>query len=810
MQYRIYIQIFTFLLLLTGCKYSPLLQKDKYLLQNQSIKGNKFLKKENFELLIKQKPNRKLPIIGTKPYLYFYLLGEKAFDKGKVEKRLINENNSFQKKLALLSANDSIKLKKLNLNHNKKINKLNEQLNEGNYLMRVVGEPPVYLDLQVIQKTADEMTTYLQTKGYFFGEVGYKIDTIGRLGYVSYLVNEKEAYKIRNLKYEVKDSILFNFLKTTSDLSFVKESQNYDEENLNLERERIYRLLKNNGYYDFTRQYIFVDVDTIGLKNQIDVTIIIQNPQKDSFHKQYAIKSIFMILDRNNKRRSKLQVDTVIYNKVRFEYYYRYYSKRVLESKIVIKEKALYSMQNTQKTQNRVSQLDMFSFVNLNYTKVGDSLIAYLNTSSLSRYQLSDEWGVTTNINQQIPGPFGSITFLNRNTFKGCEVFDLNIRGGIEGQASALDANIIYRTRELSGNSSLTLPKLLLPGRYRFIFNDFNPKTRFTLSYINTERPEYLRTNLRGNISYIVQPGLYSRLVITPLEVNIVNADILDRQFQLRLIDLSARGNNLLTSFTRSIITNMGVTYTYNNNDLTKNKRAHFFRATGEFGGLMPNLLSQIINEDAISKSDSLFGLPYFKYWKIQADYRFYQPIGKKNTLAFRVMSGIVAPYDGFSFLPYEKYFFSGGSNSNRAWSPRRLGPGSYAIRNSDGSISYSFEQPGEIIIEANLEARFKIYKFIAGAAFTDIGNVWAREKSASRPNAEFKFDRFYREIAVGAGLGLRLDFSFLIFRLDAGIKMYDPAREEGEKLRINKITWGNLLGQKEQTIYNISIGYPF
>ncbi len=811
MRYRIYIQILTFLFLITGCKYSPLLQKDRYLLHKQSIKGNKHIKKEQFELLIKQKPNRKLPIIGTKPYLYFYLLGEKAYDKKKIERRIVDLNITFNKKMDMLSPEkDSIKIKKLNAKHNRKLGKLNEQLSDGNYLMRVMGEPPVYLDQQVLENTAAEMTTYLQTKGYFFGEVTFKIDTIGRLGYVSYLINEKQVFKIRNLIYDIKDTSISRIINADKE-TLVKANQNYDEENLTKERERIYKLLKNNGYFDFTRQYVYMDVDSIGLKNQIDLVIYVQNPTKSTFHTQYAVKSIYMIIDKNNKRRSKPRVDTILFNGVNYEYYYRYYSKRVINSKIAIKAKELYNLTNSQKTQNRISQLDMFSFVNLNYQKVdGDSLIAYINTSSLSRYQLSDEWGVTTNINQQIPGPFGSITFLNRNTFKGCELFDFNIRGGIEGQASALDANIIYRTRELSSNSSLTLPKLLLPGKYRFIFNDFNPKTKFTLSYINTERPEYIRTNIRGNYSYIVQPGFYSRLIITPLEVNIVNAKILDPLFQTRLVELSAKGNNLLTSFTRSIITNMGLTYTYNNNDLTKNRRAHFFRATAEFGGLMPNLLSQIVNEETISKRDSLFGLPYFKFWKLQADYRFYQPIGKKNTIAFRIMSGIVAPYDGYSFLPYEKYFFSGGSNSNRAWSPRRLGPGSYAVKNADGSISYSFEQPGEIIMEANLEGRFKIYKFIAGAIFSDVGNVWAREKTASRPNAEFKLDRFYREIAVGAGLGIRLDFSFLIFRLDAGIKMYDPGREEGEKLRINKISLANILGKGEQTIYNISIGYPF
>ena len=161
--------------------------------------------------------------------------------------------------------------------------------------------------------------------------------------------------------------------------------------------------------------------------------------------------------------------------------------------------------------------------------------------------------------------------------------------------------------------------------------------------------------------------------------------------------------------------------------------------------------------------------------------------------------------------LPYEKYFFAGGSTSIRAWQPRRLGPGSFTPEtNEDGTFDYRFEQPGEILFEAMFEYRRKLFGYFDGAIFVDAGNTWTFAEDPSREGAEFKADRFYKEIAIGTGIGLRMDFEFLVLRLDMGIKAYDPARPVNERFILDKLSLKNPLGESGQQVFNIGIGYPF
>jgi outer membrane protein assembly factor BamA len=190
-------------------------------------------------------------------------------------------------------------------------------------------------------------------------------------------------------------------------------------------------------------------------------------------------------------------------------------------------------------------------------------------------------------------------------------------------------------------------------------------------------------------------------------------------------------------------------------------------------------------------------------------------PAGRKSSWAFRVNVGVARPYGKSEVLPYEKFFFIGGTNSIRAWPSRRLGPGSdLDSLNADGNVeyraNYNFEEPGDILLETSAEYRFDIISFLEGAVFVDAGNIWVWKSQLQKPEGDFKFNRFYKEIAVGTGFGLRLDFSFLILRFDVGIKAYDPGKPAGQKNMLKNISWKRPLGEKQQTLLNVGIGYPF
>jgi outer membrane protein assembly factor BamA len=202
----------------------------------------------------------------------------------------------------------------------------------------------------------------------------------------------------------------------------------------------------------------------------------------------------------------------------------------------------------------------------------------------------------------------------------------------------------------------------------------------------------------------------------------------------------------------------------------------------------------------------------FFRYAKINIDYRHSSPFNSRVTMAYRAHLGVAVPYGDNKTLPYEKFFFAGGSNSIRAWEPRRLGPGSFIPVDSTGlNYNNDFEQPGEILFESSIEFRHRLFSFLYGAIFVDIGNVWTLRNDPSRPGAQFEFQNFFREVAVGAGYGVRMDFSFLILRLDAAWKIYDPGKQNrtgnfdpGGSFELPQVTNYNRL------VWNLGIGYPF
>ncbi len=246
---------------------------------------------------------------------------------------------------------------------------------------------------------------------------------------------------------------------------------------------------------------------------------------------------------------------------------------------------------------------------------------------------------------------------------------------------------------------------------------------------------------------------------------------------------------------------------TWNNNYGVAQKSSTFIRTTFESGGTLLNFYSPKFIQDQ--------GLEPYQYLRFSFDFRKNEVITKNSSFAYRFNSGIGYAYSPNKVLPYEKNFFAGGSNSVRAWRPRRLGLGSDPPPVStnipgNGYFDYSFEKPGQLLLEGSVEWRQKLIGFVNYALFVDAGNVWALQTS-SNPNASFAFNKFYKEFGVGTGFGLRFDFTFLILRFDVGIKAWDPARPEGERF----VLWDARFVKPysinhEPVIYNIGIGYPF
>ncbi len=785
--------------------------KDEYLLSSVETKGAKAVSKDKFTPLYQQKPNRKLFILGSKPYFYFYIIGSSLQFKDKIEKKKEKVRLKYDRKIA----KDSLHPKHvayLKDVKEEKLTKLDRREKEGNGFMRTFGEAPAIADKYRLERTAEMMQQMLKAKGYFHNQVKTIYDTTGKKIAVLYRVEEGQAHKIDTITYEVANTKVESLMLLEANHSAVRIGRRLDESSLVQERDRIDKLLKDNGYFGFDKQSVSYVVDTNASPFSASVHLKIVSDSNSAIFRQYRIGTITCLLEYSKFAKNKL--DTIWYDKVQFVQAKNRFGKKVIAGKIKFRPDDYYSQEKTTNTQLNLSNLDNFKYVDVRYVVANDSTLnMFIVLNSNKKYQITDEWGL--NVTQGLPGPQGSISFLNRNVLRGCENVDASIRYGIEGVASATDANVVYKTAEGSVDVGITFPQMYFPTKLRFKFNNYFPKTRFSFSFNNIVRPEYSRRNYKLAVNYTFIRNTYSRYILSIADLNVVQTPYKTQSFNDYLQTLLLQGNTLYTSFLPSFVSSMHFTYLYNNNDFTRFVNGRFLRLFAETGGTSLRFFEQRLKETKIINSDDLlFGeLSYYKFLKFSADYRIYRSVLPKSQFAFRLNGGLAFSSSENRTLPYEKYFFSGGSNSIRAWRPRRLGPGSQAPVNklANGSFDYKFEQPGEIILEASAESRFKIIKFIEGAVFADFGNVWRLGTSlTSEESGQFNPTRFYKEIAVGTGVGLRFNFTFILVRFDLGMKVYDPAYKVAERFVVKQWSYTNIINRKEFGILNIGIGYPF
>ncbi|MDO7886242.1 BamA/TamA family outer membrane protein [Hymenobacter cheonanensis] len=517
-------------------------------------------------------------------------------------------------------------------------------------------------------------------------------------------------------------------------------------------------------------------------------------------------------------------------------------SPSILARQVAVRPGQLYNQARTQRTQRQLSNLDMFRFNTVSYRKVAPAsppdapaadssqvltpgtasparapsyLDATVTTSPSPRFSETTELGGTYVAG--LVGPFANLRLKWRNPFGGAEVLELSGRAGVEGQLTQLgDSNgttAATYTVQYGATASLLLPQFLTPFHLGNFLANYQPRTRLALSTTYTSSNYYTRSNTELTFDYLWQTSAYQQYIFTPVDLGLVRTRNISDFYQRRLNDLRVnQGSPLYRSFLPIYEPSFSFTSLYNSNDLNQTRSAHFLRIFVELGGLTRGLYR---NEKWFEDT----GLSVYNFAKLTVDYRRYYKLSPLTYLAWRLNGGVAhaltesidpSPLPGQPaqlryILPYDKYLFAGGSNSVRAWSPRRLGTGAYATLLPNGNRDYYTEQPGEVLLEGSLEYRFPVYSFIKGALFTDFGNVWALQNDANRPGADFRLDSFYKQFAVGSGFGIRMDFTFLILRFDIATKVYDPT-ETAAPWRLQNA----LRHVDNQTVVNVGLGYPF
>ncbi|WP_449577937.1 translocation and assembly module lipoprotein TamL [Pontibacter diazotrophicus] len=804
------------MLCVQSCVPTRYIGEDERLLVSIQPEGLETVEPTAIQALYQQEPNRM--VLGSTPYLALYNFGKRFYDPQQIQARIEKQEARMQQQIEE-AGTDSAKIQRLRLKFESRIDRLQERKTEGNFLMQL-GEPPTIYDSTLMEKTMDQIDIYLNAKGYFNHQTDYEKEVKrDKLVYITINIEENAPYRYTEFNYGIPDGDIRQLVQATAHRSLLQLGDKYDEDVLTAERDRLYSLLRNRGYYDFARAYIEFEVDTSSTGRAATIKTNIQNPEQDSTHRLYTINEVYFKTDED---RFGIPRDTIVYNGINYVAYRHRFSPGILDKKIDIYPGQRFSQLRTSTTQRKLAELDVFQFNNVLYSRIDattDSsylLNAYINALPAKKFQETLEIGL--NYTERIPGPFSSIRLRIRNIFGGAENLDIGLRGGIEGQASFTDPNRAVLIKEFGADVSLSFPVILFPFTNRSLLSEYSPRTRFYTGYTSSDREQYTRTNYQLGLDYIWQitrnplrPPVM-QFIFSPVNLNIVQGEILDNNFRQNLINNSEGSRSLIESFSDGIISFVGFNFIYNTNDFTQTRNAHYFRTLVEVGGLSRQLGLDI----------GYNNLQTFQYAKINPDFRRYIPLGGKRYFVYRVNGGVASPILDSEVLPYEKHFFAGGASSVRAWQSRRLGLGSYASvrpveeNGNDGAYTvgverdYSLEQPGEVLLEANVEYRFNIFSFLNGALFVDAGNVWLLQEDVNRPKANFDFNRFYKELAVGTGFGIRFDLAVLILRFDLATKVYDPAGLYGNKFILNDFRFSDFFTRNSQSTLQIGIGYPF
>jgi len=754
--------------LLFSCRATKYVAEDEYLLHNYKIEAEKgdFDKKVLNEY-IKQKPNKR--ILLWKFYLSLYNLSSPEKDNG------------FH-----------------------------------NWLRRI-GEPPVVYDESLMNKSTEQLSLHMQNKGFYEVEVSDSTKFNKRRAKVIYKVTPSEPYRIRNISYFFHDATLAPMvLKDTTDNNF-RVGELFDVDVLQEERIRIETVLRDSGYYTFTRDYVYYEVDSALNSHQVDITLGIRNYSRTNDrgntvhtdHPVYTIRDVQMTTDFNtlsydkNGEVQSLERDTVVYDSV----YLIHSGKSNIRPSVVTQKNyiipgTLYDASDVNRTYRNLSSLSAFRMVDIRFREV-DSEEPMLDCDILVAPATRQSYSVQlegTNSAGNI-GAAANFSYGHRNLFGGSEQFDLTVMGAIENLKQTGDqvdpsytgASIM---QEYGIEARLRIPKFLLPVRTERFIRKYNPQTNIRLSYNYQKRPDYIRTLANASFGYDWKgtENLVHR--IFPVEASLILTPYKSDFFQEWL-----EGKYLYYSYQPQLIMDTRYSMVWSNQKILKNQNFQDIRLNLETAG---NLLYAGFSAFA-SQPDSgnyqILGVDFAQYFKADIDLRSYIFLYEDISLILRGFAGVGYAYGNSNAMPFEKQYFSGGANSIRAWQVKDLGPGSY----EDPEESDYPNQTGDVKLEANMEYRFKLFWKLEAALFLDVGNIWSLSAEDDREGAGFEFNRFYKELAVGTGVGARAVFSFLVFRFDLGIPLRSPYAIEGSNwLPRNSGVKG------EDLTFNLAIGYPF
>ncbi|MEN4758980.1 BamA/TamA family outer membrane protein [Chryseobacterium sp. C39-AII1] len=679
-----------------------------------------------------------------------------------------------------------------------------------NYWLKYkMGEKPVLLGDVDREFNKDIIENYSENKGYFNAKATYDTVSKNKKAQVIYTLKPGARYLIRNVKFQQDSTLVNKEIQATTDKTLLKQGNPFDLDVIKSERERIDNGLKERGFYYFSGDNIIVQADsTVSKNHKVELNVKLKDDTPKLATEQFSIDKVVVFPSYNiqDVKDGKYQVPMPTDSLPKYAYDNIYvidpqhkFKPKIFDRALYFKKGDLYNRSNHNLSLNRLISLGVFKFVKNEFV-VSDSLnhkfdAYYLLTPRQIQSLRLEALGRTNSANYA--GSELNLNWTHRNFFKGAEQFKASVYGAFDVQMGGGDnSKNLFRA---GTNVQLSIPRIVAPFRFNSS-SAFVPRTNISLGYEFQNRREYYTlNNFTGSFGYNWKENARKEHELKVIDITLVSpANV------TKLYDSIATTPALKRIVEKQLIFGPTYTYTYTNTMLPKTNTI-YYKGTVDLAG---NITGLVTGANAKKdKQKEIFGIPFSQYAKIENDFRFYHKLAEKSSFATRFIGGIAYPYGNSEFIPFSKQFFSGGSNSIRAFRARTLGPGSFDPRTIP--VGTLLDQSGDIKLELNAEYRANLYKFLNVAAFVDAGNIWLLHDDPFRPGAKFSKD-FLNEVAVGAGFGLRLDFSILILRLDLAMPLRVPYYEKGDRWTFDRINFGDSSWRKDNLILNIAIGYPF
>lgn len=779
-----------------GCDVTSSLPEGSYLLSKVTVEDDKTapaderitIDKDGIDVYIRQSPNKR--ILGMDFYVWVY---EKADTTKK------NWWNKFKAK---------------------------------------IGEEPVIYDKALTDVSVRNLKTYLQTRGYFDSDVTVRVDTTRRhrRAEVTYTIRQGVPTRINSVKYEILDEALKPLILADTANTLLYRDDMLDIALLDKERERIASNLNNQGFYDFTVNNIAYEVDTLIAPYRANVRMIVKPMLKGysvtgvpewEDNAVYRLRNINVypaydpMLRSTGGFKSGAHIDTTQFyglNIITDRNATPKLRDAVLRRTIPLYPNFIYNAEQVERSYNELMSIGFFRNAKIDFERVdsdesfvsyiandgdgdGDVLVntreAFLDcniycTPALKQSVKVELEATTTST---FYGMGATLGYSNSNVFRGAEAFDISAGFGLEFMYAR---DVKKRSaQEFSITAGLSFPRFLAPVYPSPESRIWQPRTRLELAFDYQNRPYYRRNLFSARWAYSWNMGRRSSFVVRPIDINWIDVKSVDEKF-LEDID----NKYLRTSFESQLNAGLSASYVYNTQRSTKEMDGTALRLNVETSGNLIQGLESLFSHHAEGKNYyEILGIRYSQY--VRADVNFSHKIdfGHNLTLAGRIFGGVGVTYGNSAgrSIPFDRMFYCGGANSMRGWVPRTLGPGNKPqVHNSLYPA-----QVGDVRLEANLEFRFPIWWIFHGATFVDVGNIWyLRDTEDSNPEEVFQFDKFYKQLGLNTGLGLRIDATFVILRIDWGLQLHNPGWAEGQRW-IHNFKWENMA-------INFGVGYPF